>query len=127
MNRAMFQSFEGKKELVVKSPTANFGEELSLNKNVNKYQEYTKAPLSFAGVSDYSTRRGVEPCFEQNVHIGRRPPMLGPTAGLFPQGGQSRTQAPAPYNTRPLNIPILRPRSSLNAELNTSLRTFIRA
>lgn len=127
MNRSMFESLSGKKELLVKSPTANYGEEMMLNKNVNKYEAYTPAPLSFAGVSDYSTRRGVQPCFEQNVHIGRRPPALDGTAGLVPQGGQSRTQLSAPYNNRPLDIPILRPRSSLNAGLNTSLKTFIRA
>jgi len=127
MNRTVFQSFQGKKEAIVKIPTAEYGEELNLNKNVNKYQKYTVAPLSFAGVSDYSTRRGVLPCFEINIHVGRRPPRLGETAGLVAQGGQSRTQAPAPYNRRPLNLPILRPRSSLNAGLNTNLKTFITA
>lgn len=126
MNRAtLFQPLEGKKEL---SPykfiaKATFrGDPIRLLKNVNKYREYTKAPNILNGAIDYSSRRGVLPCFSINTFVGRNPPRYDKTHGLVPLGGQSRTQAPSVVNKRPLNIPIAIPRSSINAGINTPLK-----
>ena len=92
-----------------------------LGKDVNKYTEYTKAPKTFSGVIDYSTRRGVLPCYSINKFVGRNPPEYGSTHGMMPMGGMSRTQDPSVVNPRPLNIPILTPRSNINAGVPTKI------
>ena len=92
-----------------------------LGKDVNEYTKYTKAPPMFSGVIDYSTRRGVLPCYSINKYVGRNPPEFGKTHGMMPIGGMSRTQNPSFVNPRPLNIPILIPRSNINADVNTNI------
>ena len=79
------------------------------------------APAMFSQVIDYSTRRGVLPCFNINRFVLRNPPQYGKTHGLIPQGGQSRSQNPSLVNPRPTNIPIHQPRSSFNAGLPSSI------
>lgn len=85
------------------------------------YVGYKIAPKSFNGVQDYSTRRGVKPCFQINRFVLRNPPRFNKTHGLMAQGGQSRTQNPSVVNPRPLNLPILLPRSNINASLPSSI------
>jgi len=92
-----------------------------LGKNVNEYTKYTKAPNMFSGVIDYSTRRGVLPCYSINKYVGRNPPEYNSTHGMMPLGGMSRTQDPSVVNPRPLNIPILIPRSNINAGVPTRI------
>jgi len=126
MNRAtLFQPLEGKKELIPHKFIAKAtykGDPLKVLKNVNKYREYTKAPNIMNGAIDYSSRRGVLPCFSINTFVGRNPPKYDKTHGLTPLGGQSRTQAPSVVNKRPLDIPIQIPRSSINAGINTPIK-----
>jgi len=92
-----------------------------LGKDVNKYTKYTEAPPMFSGVIDYSTRRGVLPCYSINKFVGRNPPEFGPTHGMMPIGGMSRTQNPSFVNPRPLNIPIQIPRSNINPGFPTTI------
>ena len=79
------------------------------------------APAMFSGVMDYSSRRGVMPCYSITHFVLRNPPQYGKTHGLVPQGGQSRSQNPSLVNPRPMNIPIMQPRSSMNAGLPSSI------
>lgn len=92
-----------------------------LGKDVNEYTKYKKAPNMFSGVIDYSTRRGVLPCYSINKFVGRNPPEYGSTHGMMPLGGMSRTQEPSVVNPRPINIPILIPRSNINAGVPTKI------
>lgn len=92
-----------------------------LGKDVNKYGSYKKAPNMFSGVIDYSTRRGVLPCYSINKFVGRNPPEFNSTHGMMPIGGMSRTQAPSLVNPRPLDIPIQVPRSNINGAFPTTI------
>ena len=92
-----------------------------LGKDINEYTKYTKAPNMFSGVLDYSTRRGVLPCYSTNKFVGRNPPEYNSTHGLMPLGGQSRTQEPSVVNPRPINIPIQIPRSNINGGVSTRI------
>ena len=122
MNRAsLFQGMKGKKETTPASIRANAqisGKGHSYNRDVTFGKvPYKKAPAMFSGVIDYSTRRGVLPCYNINRFVLRNPPEFIPQHGLRPQGGQSRTQNPSWANPRPLNLPIHQPRSSMNGGL----------
>lgn len=85
------------------------------------YVGYEVAPKSFNGAIDYSTRRGVKPCFQINRFVLRNPPRFKASHGLMALGGQSRTQNPSVANPRPLDLPILIPRSNINASLPSSI------
>ena len=127
---SLFQAMEinparGEKEPNMETIRANLTyrcEGYSTNKKATiGYVGYEVAPKSFNGVQDYSTRRGVKPCFQINRFVLRNPPRFNRTHGLMAIGGQSRTQNPSVVNPRPLNIPILLPRSNLNAALPSSI------
>tara|TARA_Y100000310_G_C20538624_1_gene742113 strand:+ start:345 stop:752 length:408 start_codon:yes stop_codon:yes gene_type:complete len=122
MNRTgLFQGMEGKRELnpsKIRADALYRGEGMMTNRKVNLgYDGHPHAPATFSGVIDYSTRRGVMPCKGITKHVIRNPPQFIPQHGLMPVGGNGRTTAPSMANSRPLNIPILRPRSSVNAAL----------
>jgi len=85
------------------------------------YAPTLKAPKMFSEVIDYSTRRGVLPCYGITHHVLRNPPEFGKTHGLVPQGGQSRTQNPSNVNPRPLNLPIQIKRASNNAAVSSTI------
>ena len=121
----LFQPLEGEKELSpykFMTKATYRGDPLKVLKDVNKYKPYTKAPNILNQAIDYSSRRGVLPCFSINVKVGRNPPRYDKTHGLRPIGGQSRTQEPSLVNKRPLNIPIQIPRSNINAGIHTSIK-----
>jgi len=131
MNRAgLFQSMginnPKEKENFVSSLTTKVGfadnNRPALGKDVNEYREYTKAPNMFSGVIDYSTRRGVLPCYSINKFVGRNPPAFDKTHGMMPMGGMSRTQNPSLVNPRPLDLPIQIPRSSNNGGMPTHIK-----
>ncbi len=81
------------------------------------YDPTLHAPKTFSQVIDYSSRRGVLPCYGITHHVLRNPPEFGKTHGLVPQGGQSRTQDPSNVNPRPLNLPVHITRASNNAAM----------
>ena len=84
-------------------------------------QGYKVAPKMFNQSIDYSSRRGVKPCYSITRMVGRTPPLLPASAGLMPVGGQGRAQLPSMVNPRPQNLPILVPRSNLNAASRSPL------
>lgn len=132
MNRAgLFQAMSintrKEKEKTVSSLTTDAtmsGKGRSYNRNVNigQYSKHPKPPPMFSQVIDYSTRRGVLPCYGITHHVGRNPPQFGKTNGMVPQGGQGRMQMPSVANPRPMNLPIHQPRSSINAGIPSSIR-----
>tara|TARA_R110000803_G_scaffold11402_2_gene34088 strand:- start:519 stop:932 length:414 start_codon:yes stop_codon:yes gene_type:complete len=131
MNRAsLFQAMEinparGQKEPMMNTIRAN-GKYPSEGFSTNRvatvgFSGYPVPPKQHSGVVDYSTRNGVKPCFNINRFVLRNPPQYKASHGLMALGGQSRTQNPSIANRRPLNLPILHPRSNLNASLPSSI------
>lgn len=125
MDRAsLFQGLQGSKEpSVVKLTTSAtyVGRGSTTNRDVNIYERVPNCLNIMNQTNDYSTRRGVLPCYSINKFTLRTPKPGSKTSGMIPLGGQSRTQAPSVVNPRPLNLPILVPRSNVNAALNTSI------
>ena len=122
MDRAgLLQGMSGRRETPASKIRADglyHGEGMMTNRKVDLgYDGHPHAPATFSRVIDYSTRRGVMPCKGITRHVIRNPPQYPASHGLMPVGGNGRTTAPSMANPRPLNIPILRPRSSVNAGL----------
>lgn len=126
MNRVgLFQGMEGDSMLPAQAIRANAkqaGRGHSYNREATiGYVGHPPAPKTFSEVIDYSSRRGVLPCYGITHFVLRNPPEFGKTHGLIPQGGQSRTQNPSNVNPRPLNLPVQIPRASNNAAESSSL------
>ena len=126
MNRVgLFQGMQGDMETPPQAIRANAklaGRGHSYNREATiGYVGHPPAPKTFNGCNDYSSRRGVLPCYGITHFVLRNPPEFGSTHGLIPQGGQSRTQNPSNVNPRPLNLPIQIPRASNNPAMASSL------
>ena len=124
--QGLFQAMQGKREMspaALKPRGLYVGDGATDNRKVNiGYVGYKKAPAMFSEVIDYSTRRGVLPCYNINRFVGRTPPKYGPLHGLVPVGGQSRTQNNNLANARrPLDLPIQKHRSNINAAIPINL------
>ena len=118
--QGLFQGMLGEVEMnpkLLKPRGLYVGDGATDNRKVNVgYVGYKKAPPMFSQVIDYSTRRGVLPCYNINRFVIRNPPKYGPTHGLVPVGGMSRTQNNNLANARrPINLPIQQKRSNINA------------
>jgi hypothetical protein len=124
MNRAgLFQGMQGTK---MKRPN----KDLEVNQPSNGrpagmtgaiYGKYYKSPKMFSEVIDYSSRRGVKPCFTITRHVYRTPPIVEASAALRPVGGMSRSQNPSMANTRPLDLPLQIPIGNINGVDNSPL------
>lgn len=88
---------------------------------INEYTKYRKAP-NIMSVPDYSSRRGVLPCFSITNFVFRNPPAYGNTHGLMALGGQSRHQSRSMVNPRPLKLPLQIPKSNVSAAMNTNIK-----
>ena len=126
MNRAgLFQGMKGRKEIPmskIRADATYSGRGHSYNKEATFGKvPYKTAPATFSGVIDYSTRRGVLPCYSITNFVLRNPPEHIAQFGLRALGGQSRTQNPSWANPRPLNLPIHQPRSSVNGGMPSSI------
>jgi hypothetical protein len=126
MNRAaLFQSMEGSKEPTINSLTTSAlyrNKGSSTNRDVNIYERQPDCLNIMNQTNDYSTRRCVLPCVGINTFTIRTPKESSKLTGIRPLGGQSRTQNPSVVNPRPLDLPLLIPKSSINAGMNTSIK-----
>ena len=118
MNRsALFTGLKGKRDVQPKKNLQALyrAEGMMTNRKVNLgYVGYKVAPKTFSQVIDYSTRRGVDPCYNINHFVIRLPPRFTQAYGQGqPSGGNGRTTGRSMVNPRPQNLPILTPRSNL--------------
>ena len=86
------------------------------------YVGYKKAPEMFSQVIDYSTRRGVLPCYGITRHVLRNPPSYSNAHSYHVVGGMSRSQNNSLANARrPLDLPVQKHRSNINGALPITL------
>ena len=132
MNRTgLFTGLQGKRDAQPKKNLQALyrGEGAFTNRKVNLgYVGYKVGPKTFSQVIDYSTRRGVNPCFNINHFVIRTPPRFTTAFGQGqPSAGNGRTTGRSMVNPRPQNLPILLPRSNLAGAEPSPLGLGIRA